>query len=36
VFDRNGERNNRNKARLKYLIGKIGFEAFMKLVELEK
>lgn len=36
VFDRNGERNNRNKARLKYLIGKIGFEAFLELVEKER
>lgn len=36
VFDRNGERNNRNKARLKYLVGKIGQDAFMELVELEK
>ncbi len=36
VFDRYGERNNRNKARLKYLIAKIGFEAFKNLVEIEK
>ena len=36
VFDRNGERINRNKARLKFLINKIGFEAFMNLVEQEK
>ncbi len=35
VFDRHGERNNRNKARLKYLINKIGFEAFQQLVEAE-
>jgi sulfite reductase (ferredoxin) len=36
VFDRYGERTKRNKARLKYLINSIGFEAFMNLVELEK
>jgi sulfite reductase (ferredoxin) len=36
VFDRHGERNNRNKARLKYLIQKIGLEEFLHLVELEK
>lgn len=35
VFDRHGERNNRNKARLKYLIAKIGFEAFKTLVKEE-
>jgi len=32
VFDRNGERSNRNKARLKFLINKIGFEEFTRLV----
>lgn len=36
VFDRNGERNNRNKARLKYLIAKIGWEAFAELVVQER
>lgn len=36
VFDRQGERNSRNKARMKYLIQKIGFEAFTQLVEEEK
>ncbi len=32
VFDRHGERNSRHKARLKFLIQKIGFDAFVKLV----
>ena len=32
VFDRHGERNSRHKARLKFLIQKIGFEAFIELV----
>ncbi len=36
VFDRHGERISRHKARLKFLIAKIGFEAFMQLVEEEK
>lgn len=36
VFDRHGERNSRHKARMKFLIAKIGFEEFMKLVEAEK
>ncbi len=36
VFDRHGERTSRNKARLKYLIAKIGFEAFMDLVSQER
>ena len=36
VFDRLGERNNRNKARLKYLISKIGITEFLNLVETEK
>jgi sulfite reductase (ferredoxin) len=36
VFDRYGERNSRNKARLKYLIAKIGFDAFIENVALEK
>ncbi len=35
VFDRHGERNSRHKARLKFLIAKIGFESFMQLVEEE-
>ncbi|MBA4850086.1 HEPN domain-containing protein [Emticicia sp. BO119] len=36
VFDRYGERNSRHKARMKFLIAKIGFEEFMRLVEIEK
>lgn len=36
VFDRYGERKTRMKARLKFLIKKIGFETFMDLVNLEK
>lgn len=36
VFDRYGERTRRHKARLKYLINDVGFEAFMALVEEEK
>jgi sulfite reductase (ferredoxin) len=36
IFDRHGERNSRNKARLKYLIQKIGFESFITLVEQER
>ncbi len=36
VFDRHGERNSRNKARMKYLIQKIGFEAFTDLVNQER
>lgn len=36
VFDRHGERNNRNKARLKYLIAKVGWETFLELVEQER
>ena len=36
VFDRHGERNSRHKARLKYLIAKIGIEEFIALVELER
>lgn len=35
VFDRYGERNKRNKARLKFLIKNIGFDAFKELVEKE-
>jgi sulfite reductase (ferredoxin) len=36
TFDRYGERNNRNKARLKFLINKIGFEEFIKLTAEEQ
>ncbi len=36
VFDRNGERNSRSKARMKFLVQKIGFENFMNLVEEER
>ncbi len=36
VFDRYGERNRRHKARLKFLIEEIGFEAFMELVAQEQ
>lgn len=36
VFDRHGERSNRNKARMKYLIANAGFEEFIKLVEEER
>jgi sulfite reductase (ferredoxin) len=36
VFDRNGERNNRNKARFKYLIQKIGLPEVLALIEAEK
>lgn len=35
VFDRYGERTNRHKARLKYLIAKIGLREFLRLVEEE-
>ncbi len=35
VFDRHGERNSRNKARLKFLIQKIGFDSFRELVRAE-
>jgi sulfite reductase (ferredoxin) len=35
VFDRHGERTNRNRARLKFLINKIGFDEFIKLVDEE-
>jgi sulfite reductase (ferredoxin) len=35
VFDRNGERTNRHKARMKYLINKIGLEKFTELVQQE-
>lgn len=36
VFDRYGERNNRNKARLKYLIQKLGLEEVLRLAEEER
>lgn len=35
IFERYGERNSRNKARMKYLIAKIGFERFLELVKEE-
>jgi len=35
VFDRYGERTNRNKARLKFLIAKIGFEETVALINEE-
>ena len=36
VFDRHGERNSRHKARIKFLIQKISFEALVKLIEEER
>lgn len=36
VFDRYGERKNRMKARMKFLLKQLGFEEFMRLVEVEK
>jgi sulfite reductase (ferredoxin) len=36
VFDRHGERNNRNKARLKFLVQKIGLEEVLRLAAIEK
>ncbi|HEY0246271.1 MAG TPA: nitrite reductase [Mucilaginibacter sp.] len=36
VFDRYGERNNRNKARMKYLIQKIGLEEVLQLAQIER
>jgi sulfite reductase (ferredoxin) len=36
VFDRHGERVSRHKARLKYLINKIGIQQFLLFVEEEK
>ena len=36
VFDRYGERNKRNKARLKYLVAELGIDAFLQLVEKER
>jgi sulfite reductase (ferredoxin) len=36
VFDREGERNNRNKARLKFLVKSIGIDDFLDLVNKER
>ena len=36
VFDRYGERNRRNKARLKFLIKEVGIAQFMKWVAIER
>ena len=36
VFDRYGERSNRNKARLKYLVQKLGLEEVLSLIEQER
>ncbi len=36
VFDRYGERNNRNKARLKFLIAKLGLGEVLRLIEEER
>ncbi len=36
VFDRHGERVSRHKARIKYLINKIGLEEFLKFIAEEK
>lgn len=36
VFDRYGERNNRNKARLKYLVQKLGLEEVLRLIDEER
>lgn len=36
VFDRHGERNSRHKARIKFLIQKIGFETLVKLIDEER
>lgn len=36
VFDRYGERTNRNKARLKYLVQKLGLEEVLRLIEEER
>ena len=36
VFDRYGERTNRNKARMKFLVKKIGFDQMLKLVAEEQ
>ncbi len=36
VFDRNGERNSRHKARIKFLINQVGIDAFNELVAAEQ
>ena len=36
VFDRYGERNNRNKARFKFLIQKLGLDEVLRLIEEER
>ncbi|KPM49848.1 HEPN domain-containing protein [Jiulongibacter sediminis] len=36
VFDRHGERNSRSKARMKFLLDKIGLDEFMSLLEAER
>ena len=36
VFDRRGERTNRNKARMKFLVAKLGLEEVLRLIEAEK
>lgn len=36
VFDRHGERNNRNKARMKFLVQKIGLDELLRLAAIEK
>ncbi|WP_343632524.1 nitrite/sulfite reductase [Fluviicola sp.] len=36
IFDRHGERNSRNKARMKYLVSKLGLESFLELVDRER
>jgi len=36
VFDRYGERNNRNKARMKYLIQKFGLDEVLRLAKAER
>jgi len=36
VFDRYGERNNRNKARMKFLIQKLGLSEVLRLIEEER
>ncbi|QKJ29452.1 HEPN domain-containing protein [Mucilaginibacter mali] len=36
VFDRYGERNNRNKARMKFVVAKLGLDELLRLVALER
>ena len=36
VFDRHGEREKRHKARMKFLVKKLGLDGFMELVEKER